>query len=684
VEAISAELATKLDLLDDEALTPADEGDRNTWKPEAAHAADLWLRRLARREALGRVVLGRIADVFLIRGAHHALGFARVGDYTRERLGLSPSQFYELARVARELRQLPRVSEAFDRGELGWTKVRELAGTATAESEDDWLRVATAYTADGLKLAVRSFKEGSVWADDASASPAESATTAVRAAVKRHGGLTAGDADELRAVLEEDEVDGEPSATLRIRCPTRVLRLWKRTRELACRVAGAELPDWAAAEAIAAENVSAGCAAVPGLSRAVDVASRRNLPRSLKERHFKEGVGPEPELDRADDFDIIDSLRWDNDHRSIADALPDELACLADHATDASPHELDRRMRLVLTAMARVDWQLGRLLRTIFALRLQWELGYMSEGSYVRNRLGMCSRKARALVALDRRSWQSSLALTDAYRQGRLSWYRCLMIMPVVNDANIDAWLARACEVPARRLHDEVEWALEVIGNSPLGSRPMPPPSGHALDTWPCVHCGDEHSEAELDGSATVQAERQIRGHEGHACIAVRYANEALANAVVQIRGPASVISLLQGVITQNRKVAEPLWRGFERALHHAETQWASLPKHRDPVFERDGWRCTAPACSSRRNLEDHHVIYRSRGGSGARTNRTAVCAWHHHRGIHAGRVRVSGTADGRLCWELGLRRDEPPLLTVRGDSYVNETEKGTVRVQAP
>jgi 5-methylcytosine-specific restriction endonuclease McrA len=68
---------------------------------------------------------------------------------------------------------------------------------------------------------------------------------------------------------------------------------------------------------------------------------------------------------------------------------------------------------------------------------------------------------------------------------------------------------------------------------------------------------------------------------------------------------------------------------------------WEAYPRHSDPVFARDGWRCQVPACSSRRELQDHHITFRSRGGSHARSNRTAICAAHHHHGIHAGVIRA-------------------------------------------
>src|SRR5438094_5224419 len=64
---------------------------------------DGFLRRLARQEAVCRRVLGRLARTFLAGRYHHRLGFARLGGWTRERLGLSARQVPALARVAERL-----------------------------------------------------------------------------------------------------------------------------------------------------------------------------------------------------------------------------------------------------------------------------------------------------------------------------------------------------------------------------------------------------------------------------------------------------------------------------------------------------------------------------------------------------------------------------------------------------
>jgi len=54
----------------------------------------------------------------------------------------------------------------------------------------------------------------------------------------------------------------------------------------------------------------------------------------------------------------------------------------------------------------------------------------------------------------------------------------------------------------------------------------------------------------------------------------------------------------------------------------------------------------------------DHHIVFRSAGGSNDLANRTTLCAWHHLRGVHAGVVRCTGVAPDALRFALGVRRD--------------------------
>jgi len=145
-----------LDIVEEEFLIPPPAGS-HVYKNDAAWICDVHLRRLARREMLGRRVLGELARRLLERRAHHALGFARVSDYTRERLGLSSGYVYEAALVARHLASLPKIASAFERGEIGWTKLRLLAGVGEPATEPIWLALAREYTADALRLITKEF-----------------------------------------------------------------------------------------------------------------------------------------------------------------------------------------------------------------------------------------------------------------------------------------------------------------------------------------------------------------------------------------------------------------------------------------------------------------------------------------------------------------------------------------------
>jgi hypothetical protein len=76
-----------------------------------------------------------------------------------------------------------------------------------------------------------------------------------------------------------------------------------------------------------------------------------------------------------------------------------------------------------------------------------------------------------------------------------------------------------------------------------------------------------------------------------------------------------------------------------------------------DPVYGRDGYRCAVPGCTSRRNLQDHHISFRSAGGSDDLENRVTLCAFHHLRCLHTGLLRVSGHAPDDLVFSLPLAR---------------------------
>src|SRR5213076_662888 len=366
-------------------IVPADvlaaDAGRGLRAAECATLLDGYLRRLARQEARARRVLGTLAHGFLRRRHHHDLGFARLRDYTRERLGLSARELQTLAHVVQGMARLPAIGDAFDSGKITWSQARCLVALATPEDAPYWLIVARMHTVRALEAMV----------------------------ARRAGRRIAG-----------DTIDGEPRVRVRLPCPRHVRARWGEVLELARCLCGSEVAPWDAAEAIAAEGLSA-----RGVEPDDPLAGLLHpVPTPLPE---DESRIPMPALD------------WS----AVQEALPDDVEALTRGAEDVNAFALDRRMRAALRALQRVDFQMGRLLHPLFARRLHRRLGFPTAARYAQERLGLSPRKARALVALDRRS-VALPALATAYRQGEVSWLRALSLLPVADEGSVAAWVARA------------------------------------------------------------------------------------------------------------------------------------------------------------------------------------------------------------------------------------------------
>ncbi len=146
----------------------------------------------------------------------------------------------------------------------------------------------------------------------------------------------------------------------------------------------------------------------------------------------------------------------------------------------------------------------------------------------------------------------------------------------------------------------------------------------------------------------------------------------------LRVTAPTEVTRLFRAVLCSLRRVAEARTghlpredEAFEAMLDHALHSWGVRVPKRFAVFERDGWRCTVPGCTAQRNLHTHHIRFRSAGGSDEPTNLTTLCAAHHHRGVHAGAVRIGGNAPEGLWFELGVRPGQAPLARYRSGDRV-------------
>lgn len=559
-----------------------------------AVAIDRDLQRACRAEAVARLTLGSIACELLRRRGYRRLGFVRLSDYARERLGLSARALESAATVAARLANLPRIAAAFHAGELSWTKLRLVAGVADRTDEAMWLARALARSVDELEAAIRLRRE----------------------------------ADGGRGISDPgtDLVDDEPAVMLRLACPGRLRSLWRRACELASRVAGEPLATWRAAEVIAAEGI-AGRPAGMALGDRVRLAFLR-----------LGGCGA-----RSTDRGIR--------HENIGHPPCSAAAPMA--VTD--PFALDHQLGVAIRTLRGDEPRIGRLLRVLIDHHLYRALGFRSLDGYVRERLGISLRKVWALVKIER-SIRRAAPFADAYEEGRLSWVRALVLLPVVDRSTAHEWMARAEAVTVRRLTDEVNWVLDRHDRDGREASLAPPP----LD---CQLVSPAERRSVQIRAGDEPRDPWTKNGTGRGALEV-------CDGEVRFVGPTTVVALLRDALDVFAIAGEPRWVALERLLLRVIADWEAEPSHRDPVFARDGWRCTVPACSGRRNLHDHHIHFRSRGGSNRRTNRTTVCAAHHLHGLHAGIVRARGSVPA-VHWELGVRADGPALLSCIGERYV-------------
>jgi len=81
-------------------------------------------------------------------------------------------------------------------------------------------------------------------------------------------------------------------------------------------------------------------------------------------------------------------------------------------------------------------------------------------------------------------------------------------------------------------------------------------------------------------------------------------------------------------------------------------------------VFIRDRFACVVPGCRSGRNLDLHHVVFRSRGGTHAMSNLVVLCSGHHTT-LHDGQLAITGVAPDRLVFVFRRAGDDEPHLVL-------------------
>jgi len=276
---------------------------------------------------------------------------------------------------------------------------------------------------------------------------------------------------------------------------------------------------------------------------------------------------------------------------------------LAASADTASPHALDAALRRLLRRMQCVDHDLGQILRQVLDRGLYRELGFATFERYAEERADVSPRTARRWVRLARLGPAGS-AVASALRSGEITALQASVIAEAAAPGEPQrSAVSRARGITLRRLEQDLAPASALPGA--------------------------------VQFAAPRAAANVFR----------------LALAAVRLHlGAAGSTDALRWMI--------------EHAIAEWSAQGGQFVDYAD--FERDRFRCTAPGCTARRNLQSHHIVFRSHAGADEPRNRTTLCAFHHQRGVHAGTVSCSGHAPDGLVFALGVRTAGPPLLRAR------------------
>jgi 5-methylcytosine-specific restriction endonuclease McrA len=262
--------------------------------------------------------------------------------------------------------------------------------------------------------------------------------------------------------------------------------------------------------------------------------------------------------------------------------------------------------------------------------------------------------------------------LRKGYESGDLSQQRVTRLARLanhhkLNDESVGRWAKHAATITIKRLDDE----LRVV-TLPGASRKPRPLSDSEWFASLRFAPGDTR-DALLKGSLLALSSRPPANvflrlsAPTDSIVAFRACLQSSRQQMIrQCQGTAAapadearqLPSLRLARLWMSRRSPLPDWLCLVTVLEEFAEEWDNpqriTRRPTDRINARDGWRCTAPGCTAR-ELEVHHIVYQSHGGSDDASNLTSLCPFHHRMGEHGTLASVRGEAPLALDWTIGV-----------------------------
>jgi HNH endonuclease len=134
-----------------EAVEPVAAPELGEMEPEAL---DGRLRGLIEKRESWDELFGPLALHFVRKGLARQLGFANLGQYLKERLGMSRRAVEQRVWLEKRMEELPQLRHALEQGEVSYEKARLVAGVADFDSVNQWIRRAAGQTCAELERSI--------------------------------------------------------------------------------------------------------------------------------------------------------------------------------------------------------------------------------------------------------------------------------------------------------------------------------------------------------------------------------------------------------------------------------------------------------------------------------------------------------------------------------------------------